>query len=194
MRRLRRRGSSAALERVTDQGGHCVRPLCQHHSRLVSDRAPAPLPDVEKVRFSDRSRLSRPLRRSEKFWLGPPPGLQWSSPADELPSLATRSFNIRPGCRSDGTILRREADSGVFQQNLRIPAIGSAPGGNSFTALLFGRLYGRRIKLYRGIHLRRAVPSFTVELRRRPRLATNSSQNPRLSETKILQAPFERGS
>jgi hypothetical protein len=42
--------------------------------------------------------------------------------------------------------------------------------------------------------LRRAVPSFTVELRRRPRLATNSSQNPRLSETKILQAPFERGS
>jgi hypothetical protein len=41
--------------------------------------------------------------------------------------------------------------------------------------------------------LRRAVPSFTVELRRRPRLATNSSQNPRLSETKILQAPFERG-
>jgi hypothetical protein len=77
---------------------------------------------------------------------------------------------------------------------LRIPAIGSAPGGNSFTALLFGRLYGRRVKLYRGIHLRRAVPSFTVELRRRPRLATNSSQNPRLSETKILQAPFERGS
>jgi hypothetical protein len=77
---------------------------------------------------------------------------------------------------------------------LRIPAIGSAPGGNSFTALLFGRLYGRRIKLYRGIHLRRAVPSFTVELRRRPRLATNSSQNPRLSETKILQAPLERGS
>jgi hypothetical protein len=63
-----------------------------------------------------------------------------------------------------------------------------------FTALLFARLYGRRIKLYRGIHLRRAVPSFTVELRRRPRLATNSSQNPRLSETKILQAPFERGS
>ena len=42
--------------------------------------------------------------------------------------------------------------------------------------------------------MRRAVPSFTVELRRRPRLATNSSQNPRLSETKILQAPFERGS
>jgi len=40
--------------------------------------------------------------------------------------------------------------------------------------------------------LRRAVPSFTVELRRRPRLATNSSQNPRLSETKTLQAPFER--
>ena len=42
--------------------------------------------------------------------------------------------------------------------------------------------------------MRRAVPSFTVELRRRPRLATDSSQNPRLSETKILQAPFERGS
>ena len=42
--------------------------------------------------------------------------------------------------------------------------------------------------------MRRAVPSFTVELRRRPRLATNSSQNPRLSETTILQAPFERGS
>jgi hypothetical protein len=42
--------------------------------------------------------------------------------------------------------------------------------------------------------LRRAVPSFAVELRRRPRLATNSSQNPRLSETKILQAPFQRGS
>ena len=34
-----------------------------------------------------------------------------------------------------------------------------------FTALLFARLYRRRIKLYRGIHLRRAVPSFTVELR-----------------------------
>jgi hypothetical protein len=42
--------------------------------------------------------------------------------------------------------------------------------------------------------LRRAVPSFTVELRRRPRLGTNSSQNPHLSETKILQAPFEQGS
>ena len=42
--------------------------------------------------------------------------------------------------------------------------------------------------------MRRAVPSFTVELRRRPRLAANSSQNPRLSKTKILQAPFERGS
>jgi hypothetical protein len=42
--------------------------------------------------------------------------------------------------------------------------------------------------------LRRAVPSFTVELRRRPRLATNSSQNPRLPKTKILQAPFERES
>ena len=27
MRRLRRRGSSAALERVTDQGGHCVHPF-----------------------------------------------------------------------------------------------------------------------------------------------------------------------
>ena len=77
---------------------------------------------------------------------------------------------------------------------LRNPAIGTAPGWNSFTALWFARLYGRRIKLYRGIRLRRAVPSFTVELRRRPRSATNSSQNPRLSETKILQAPFERGS
>ena len=87
-------------------------------------------------------------------------------------------------------IAARSADG----RYLRIPPIGSAPGGNSFTALLFGRLYERRIKLYRGIHLRRAVPSFTVELRRRPRLATNSSQNPRLSETKILQAPFERGS
>jgi hypothetical protein len=75
---------------------------------------------------------------------------------------------------------------------LRNPAIGTAPGWNSFTALLFAKLYGRRIKLYRGIRLRPAVPSFTVELRRRPRLATNSSQNPRLSETKILQAPFER--
>ena len=35
---------------------------------------------------------------------------------------------------------------------LRIPSIGSAPGGNSFTVLLFGRLYGRRIQLYRGIY------------------------------------------
>jgi hypothetical protein len=81
----------------------------------------------------------------------------------------------------------------VFQQYLRIPTIGSAPGGNSFTALLFGRFVWEKNQAV-WIYLRRAVPSFTVELRRRPRFATKSSQNPSLSETKILQAPFERGS
>lgn len=70
----------------------------------------------------------------------------------------------------------------------------SAPFGNFFTALLFGRLYRRRIKLYRGIHLKRVAPSFTVELRRRPRFATNLSQDPPVSETRIPQAPFERES
>ena len=123
-----------------------------------------------------------------------------------------RSLLARPTLSSYGNFLARSARTGptsgtrasgrvdpfaalsANDRCLRIPAIGSAPGGNSFTALLFGRLYGRRIKLYRGIHLRRAVPSFTVELRRRPRLATNSGQNPSLSVTKILQAPFERGS
>jgi hypothetical protein len=42
--------------------------------------------------------------------------------------------------------------------------------------------------------LRRAVPSFTVEVRRRPRLATNSSQIVQPSETKIPQAGVEQES
>jgi hypothetical protein len=42
--------------------------------------------------------------------------------------------------------------------------------------------------------LRRAVPSFTVEVRRRPRLATNSSQSVQPSETKTPQAKVERES
>jgi hypothetical protein len=42
--------------------------------------------------------------------------------------------------------------------------------------------------------LRRAIPSFTVEVRRRPRLAANSSQSVQPSETKIPQAGVERGS
>jgi hypothetical protein len=47
------------------------------------------------------------------FWLGL--GLQGSSPADEVPRLATRSSNVGSGGRSDETIFRRAADSGVFQ-------------------------------------------------------------------------------
>jgi hypothetical protein len=42
--------------------------------------------------------------------------------------------------------------------------------------------------------LRRAVPSFTVEVRRRPRLATHSSQDVQSSETKTRPAAFERES
>ena len=39
--------------------------------------------------------------------------------------------------------------------------------------------------------MRRVVPSFTVEVRRRPRLATNSSQDLQLSDTKTQPAAFE---
>ena len=39
--------------------------------------------------------------------------------------------------------------------------------------------------------LRRVIPSFTVEVRRRPRLATNSSQDLQLSDTKTQPAAFE---
>ena len=42
--------------------------------------------------------------------------------------------------------------------------------------------------------MRRAIPSFTVEVRRRPRLATNSSLSVRPSETKIPQEGVERES
>ena len=42
--------------------------------------------------------------------------------------------------------------------------------------------------------MRRAIPSFTVEVRRRPRLATNSSLSIQPSETKIPQAGVERES
>ncbi len=42
--------------------------------------------------------------------------------------------------------------------------------------------------------MRRAVPSFTVEVRRRPRLATHSSQDLQLSETKTRPAAFENES
>ena len=41
------------------------------------------------------------------------------------------------------------------------------------------------------VHLRRAVPSFTVEVRRRPRLATKSSQGDQSSVTKTRPASFE---
>ena len=42
--------------------------------------------------------------------------------------------------------------------------------------------------------MRRTVPSFTVEVRRRPRLATNTSQGVQLLETKSRPAAFERES
>jgi hypothetical protein len=42
--------------------------------------------------------------------------------------------------------------------------------------------------------LRRAVPSFTVEVRRRPRLATTSSQDAQSSDAKTRPAAFERES
>jgi hypothetical protein len=42
--------------------------------------------------------------------------------------------------------------------------------------------------------LRRAVPSFTVEVRRRPRLATTSNSDAQSSETKSPQAGFDRES
>src|SRR6516165_7937626 len=42
--------------------------------------------------------------------------------------------------------------------------------------------------------LRRAIPSFTVEVRRRPRLATTSNPHVQSSETKPPQAAFDRAS
>ena len=42
--------------------------------------------------------------------------------------------------------------------------------------------------------MRRAVPSFTVEVRRRPRLATTSNPDAQSSETKSSQAGFDRES
>jgi hypothetical protein len=42
--------------------------------------------------------------------------------------------------------------------------------------------------------LRRAIPSFTVEVRRRPRLATTSNPDVQSSETKPPQAAFDRAS
>jgi hypothetical protein len=42
--------------------------------------------------------------------------------------------------------------------------------------------------------LRRTIPSFTVEVRRRPRLATTSKPNVQSSETKSPQAAFDRAS
>jgi hypothetical protein len=42
--------------------------------------------------------------------------------------------------------------------------------------------------------LRRAVPSFTVEVRRRPRLASTSNSDAQLSETKSPRAGFDRES
>ncbi len=42
--------------------------------------------------------------------------------------------------------------------------------------------------------MRRTVPSFTVEVRRRPRLATNTSQGVQLLETKTRPTGFERDS
>jgi hypothetical protein len=42
--------------------------------------------------------------------------------------------------------------------------------------------------------LRRAVPSFTVEVRRRPRVATASDPDAQSSETRSAQAGFDRGS
>jgi hypothetical protein len=42
--------------------------------------------------------------------------------------------------------------------------------------------------------LRRAIPSFTVEVRRRPRLATTSKPDVQSSETKLPQAAFDRAS
>ena len=42
--------------------------------------------------------------------------------------------------------------------------------------------------------MRRAVPSFTVEVRRRPRLASHASQDLQLPETKIWAAAFENES
>ncbi len=42
--------------------------------------------------------------------------------------------------------------------------------------------------------MRRAVPSFTVEVRRRPRLATTSNPHVQSSETKSPQAGFDRES
>jgi hypothetical protein len=42
--------------------------------------------------------------------------------------------------------------------------------------------------------LRRAIPSFTVEVRRRPRLATTSNPDVQSSETKPPQSAFDRAS
>ena len=42
--------------------------------------------------------------------------------------------------------------------------------------------------------LRRAIPSFTVEVQRRPRLATTSNPDVQSSETKPPQAAFDRAS
>jgi hypothetical protein len=52
---------------------------------------------------------------------------------------------------------------------------------------------GRGLRDNRGM-LRRAIPSFTVEVRRRPRLPTTSSPHVQAAETKPPQAAFDRAS
>src|SRR5271165_4862517 len=61
---------------------------------------------------------------------------------------------------------------------------------------------GRTLRRYRAppsstvsrTSLTRIIPSFTVEVRRRPRLATNSSQGVQSLETKTRPTAFERES
>jgi hypothetical protein len=65
--------------------------------------------------------------------------------------------------------------------------------------LRFARAQGRlgrdesaKLRAASGTTLRRTVPSFTVEVRRRPRLAATSRPNEQSLETKPLPAAFER--
>ena len=58
---------------------------------------------VEKLEFSDQSRLGRPLRRPEKLWLGDPACNGGSRPGG-LRGGAAHSFGVTPSKRSDEAV------------------------------------------------------------------------------------------
>jgi hypothetical protein len=58
--------------------------------------------------------------------------------------------------------------------------------------VIFGKDESAQRRAVSRTTLRRAVPSFTVEVRRRPRLATSSNPDAESSETRSPQAGFDR--